>query len=87
MRNRVQAYDSTFTAARTDALTLHKNGVATKIASQPGVTVFDDKNSYWSAENPTGSVKTTPSNTRITILYEARDGSTVTVKVGPSKKK
>ncbi|MGI5250554.1 immune inhibitor A domain-containing protein [Actinacidiphila glaucinigra] len=86
MRNRIQAYDSTFTKARTDAITLHKNGVATKIASQPGVSVFDDKNSYWSSANPTGSVKVSPTNTRITILHEAKDGSTVTLLVSPSKK-
>ncbi|MFB7291508.1 immune inhibitor A domain-containing protein [Actinacidiphila glaucinigra] len=86
MRNRIQAYDSTFTRARTDAVTLHKNGVATKIASQPGVSVFDDKNSYWSSANPTGSVKVSPTNTRITILHEAKDGSTVTLMVSPSKK-
>lgn len=85
-RNRVQSYDSTFTKARTDAITLHKNGVATKLPSLPGNTVFDDKNSYWSSENPTGSVKVAPSNTSITILHEARDGSTITVRVGPSKK-
>ncbi|MEU1538281.1 immune inhibitor A domain-containing protein [Actinacidiphila glaucinigra] len=86
MRNRIQAYDSTFTKAGTDAITLHKNGVATKIASQPGVSVFDDKNSYWSSANPTGSVKVSPTNTRITILHEAKDGSTVTLLVSPSKK-
>ncbi|MFF3948244.1 immune inhibitor A domain-containing protein [Streptomyces sp. NPDC001902] len=85
-RNRVQSYDSTFTKARTDAITLHKNGVATKLPSLPGNTVFDDKNSYWSSENPTGSVKVSPTNTSITILHEARDGSTITVRVGPSKK-
>ncbi|MFI2301128.1 immune inhibitor A domain-containing protein [Actinacidiphila glaucinigra] len=86
MRNRVQAYDSTFTKGRTDAVTLHKNGVATKIPSLPGNPVFDDKNSYWSSENPTGSVKVSPTNTRITILHEAKDGSTVTLLVSPSKK-
>ncbi|MFE0631003.1 immune inhibitor A domain-containing protein [Streptomyces sp. NPDC058864] len=85
-RNRVQSYDSTFTWARTDALTLHKAGVATKIPSLPGNPVFDDRNSYWSSENPTGSVKTAPTNTRITIIHEARDGSTVTLLVSPSKK-
>lgn len=86
MRNRIQAYDSTFTKAGTDAITLHNKGVATKIASQPGVSVFDDKNSYWSSANPTGSVKVSPTNTRITILHEAKDGSTVTLLVSPSKK-
>ncbi|WP_431959657.1 immune inhibitor A domain-containing protein [Actinacidiphila sp. bgisy160] len=86
MRNRVQSYDSTFTTGRTDAVTLHKAGVATRIPSLPGNPVFDDKYSYWSSENPTGSVKVSPTNTRITILHEARDGSTVTIKIGPSKK-
>ncbi|WP_415924637.1 immune inhibitor A domain-containing protein [Streptomyces sp. MI02-7b] len=85
-RNRVQAYDSTFTTSRTDAITLHKNGVATRIPSQAGNPVFDDKNTYWSSANPTGGVKVSPTNTRISIVHEARDGSTITIKVGPSHK-
>ncbi|MFF3559092.1 immune inhibitor A domain-containing protein [Streptomyces sp. NPDC002574] len=85
-RNRVQAYDSTFSTHRTDGITLHKNGVATRIPSQAGNPVFDDKNTYWYSTNPTGGVKVSSTNTRISIVHEARDGSTITIKVGPSHK-
>ncbi|MGW1973783.1 immune inhibitor A domain-containing protein, partial [Streptomyces tubercidicus] len=85
-RNRVQAYDSTFSKYRTDGITLHKNGVTTKIPSKAGNPVFDDKNKYWYSTNPTGGVKVSPTNTRIAISSEAKDGSTITIKVGPSKK-
>ncbi|MDX6353993.1 MAG: immune inhibitor [Streptomyces sp.] len=85
MRNRIQAYDSTFGFQRTDRVTVHNNGVAATIKSQPGVPVFDDHSgTYWYASNPTGGVKVPDTNTRITILNEARDGSTVTVQVGPA---
>ncbi|MGW3241473.1 immune inhibitor A domain-containing protein [Streptomyces sp. NPDC001070] len=86
MRNRVQAYDSTFSKYRTDGITLHKNGVATKIPGKAGNSVFDDKHTYWYSSNPTGGVKVSPTNTSITITSAAKDGSTITVKVGPSKK-
>ncbi|GCD45512.1 immune inhibitor A domain-containing protein [Streptomyces paromomycinus] len=87
MRNRFQTYDSTFTRHRTDALTLHKDGKVTKIKSKPGVTVFDDrKGDYYDESNPTGGVIVADTNTRIKILNEAWNGSTVTLQVGPSTK-
>ncbi|MEV5592764.1 immune inhibitor A domain-containing protein [Streptomyces sp. NPDC052496] len=87
MRNRFQSYDSTFTRHRTDALTLHKDGKVTKIKSKPGVTVFDDrKGDYYDESNPTGGVIVADTNTRIKILNEAWNGSTVTLQVGPSTK-
>lgn len=87
MRNRVQAYDSTFTLSRTDGITLHKAGVATKIASKKGVSTFDDHaNTYYDQSNPTGGVKITDTNTKIKIVKEAWDGSTVSLQVGPAVK-
>ncbi|KOG51442.1 protease [Streptomyces griseoflavus] len=87
MRNRFQSYDSTFTAQRTDALTLHKDGKVTKISSKPGVTVFDDrKGDYYDESNPTGGVIVADTNTRIKILAEAWNGSSVLLQVGPSTK-
>ncbi|MGW0833456.1 immune inhibitor A domain-containing protein [Streptomyces prunicolor] len=87
MRNRIQAYDSPFSLYRTDSVTLHKADVATKIKSQPGVPVFDDgKSTYYDTSNPTAGVKITDTNTRIKIVKEPRDGSTVSVQVGPSAK-
>ncbi|MFI7504171.1 immune inhibitor A domain-containing protein [Streptomyces sp. NPDC049687] len=87
MRGRIQSFDSTFSLYPTDAITLHKADVATKIKSRPGVSVFDDgKSTYWDASNPLAGVKVTDTNTSIKIVSEPKDGSTITVKVGPSTK-
>jgi immune inhibitor A len=49
LRPRLQAYDSTFGVEKTDAITLHKDGVATSFRSLPGVPVFDDVKSWWTS--------------------------------------
>nr|WP_145485276.1 MULTISPECIES: immune inhibitor A domain-containing protein [Streptomyces] len=87
MRNRMQAYDSPFSLYRTDGLTLHNADVATKIKSSKGVSVFNDHTSdYYDPANPAGGVKVTDTNTKISIVHEAKDGSTISVKVGPAVK-
>ncbi|MFJ8336158.1 immune inhibitor A domain-containing protein [Streptomyces sp. NPDC094437] len=87
MRNRVQAYDSTFSRYPTDAITLHKSDVATKIKSRAGVPVFDDgRSTYYDSANPLAGVKITDTNTSIKITNEPLDGSTISLKVGPSSK-
>ncbi|MFI0720069.1 immune inhibitor A domain-containing protein [Streptomyces sp. NPDC021224] len=85
MRNRIQAYDSTFSWFPTKGLTLHSNGVATKIEPKLGAPVFDDHyGTYYDASNPYGSVQVPDTNTRITIVSQPLDGSTMTVQVGPA---
>jgi immune inhibitor A len=85
MANRVQTYDSPFSLYRTNGITLHQEGVPTKIASKKGVSVFNDHtNTYYDETNPTGGVRITDTNTRIEIVKEAGDGSTVSVRVGPA---
>ncbi|MDQ0991164.1 immune inhibitor A domain-containing protein [Streptomyces sp. V3I7] len=87
MRNRIQSYDSTFGLDRTDALTLHKADVATKIPSAAGVPVFNDHTStYYDQSNPAGGVKITDTNTKIRVTDEAWDGSTVSLQIGPAVK-
>ncbi|KES07160.1 protease [Streptomyces toyocaensis] len=85
MRNRVQSYDAPFSKYRTDGMTLHKADVATWIPSSKGVSVFNDRtNTYYDESNPTAGVKITDTNTKIKILKEARDGSTIELEVGPA---
>jgi immune inhibitor A len=85
MRNRIQAYDSPFSWYRTDGFTLHRGGVATEVPAAFGAPVFDDhRGTYWYASNPTGGVQVPDTDTRISILTEATDGSTMTLLVGPS---
>ncbi|GAA0651235.1 immune inhibitor A [Streptomyces thermocarboxydovorans] len=85
MRNRIQTYDATFSKFRTDGMTLHKADVAKWIPGSKGVPVFNDrKNDYYDEANPTGSVKITDTNTKIKILKEAKDGSTIELEVAPA---
>ncbi len=49
MRQRIQAYDSTFGLERTDPITLNLNSSPTTIASKPAVPVFNDLLNWWSA--------------------------------------
>ncbi|OII64255.1 protease [Streptomyces sp. CC53] len=87
MRNRIQAYDSTFSRFRYQGLTLHKEGVKQRVRNHAGVPVFDDrKGVYWTEENPRASVKVTDTNTRIAIVKQPYSGQTITVQVGPSTK-
>ncbi|MGW7424829.1 immune inhibitor A domain-containing protein [Streptomyces sp. NPDC054813] len=87
MRNRVQAYDSPFSLYATDGITLHKADVATRIKQSSGVSVFNDhKSTYYDASNPAAGVKITDTNTKINIVTEARDGSTISLQVGPAVK-
>ncbi|WP_432099669.1 immune inhibitor A domain-containing protein [Streptomyces sp. WAC 04229] len=83
MRNRIQAYDSPFSLYKTDGMTLHKADVAKYVPGSKGVSVFNDRtNTYYDPANPTGGVKITDTNTKIKILKEAKDGSTIELEVG-----
>ncbi|HWU05916.1 MAG TPA: immune inhibitor A domain-containing protein [Streptomyces sp.] len=87
LRNKIQPFDAPFSRYPNKGFTLHNADVPLKIKPSPGVPVFDDrKGTYWYEENPTGSVKVTDTNTRISIVNEPLSGSTITVKVGPSAK-
>lgn len=87
MRSRIQSYDSPFSLYRTDGLKLHKADVLTTIPSSAGVSVFNDRtNTYYDAATPLAGVKITDTNTKIEIVKEAADGSTMSVKVGPAVK-
>ncbi|WP_105974322.1 immune inhibitor A domain-containing protein [Streptomyces geranii] len=87
MRSRIQSYDSPFSLYRTDALRLHKADVLTKVASQKGVSTFNDHTStYYDAATPLAGVNITDTNTKIKIVKEAKDGSTISLQVGPAVK-
>jgi immune inhibitor A len=87
MRNRIQSYDSPFSRFRTDGMTLHNADVAMKIPSRAGVPVFNDHtNTYYDDATPFAGVKITDTNTKIKIIKEAKDGSTITVEVGAAVK-
>ncbi|MCP4403672.1 MAG: hypothetical protein GY801_41000 [bacterium] len=80
-RARVQAYDSTFSLEPTDALTLHLFSQPSYIPSLPGVSVFDDTNSYWDPAAPLASVIVPNTGTTIRIKSVSAHGSFMQVAV------
>jgi immune inhibitor A len=81
--NRRQPFDATFGQERTDAVTFHRNGVATEVPSQPAIPTFDDSdpNRYWSAANPWASTKVAGSGTTMTVTKTRDGGNELQVKV------
>jgi len=84
-RNRIQTYDSTFSLEPTDAITLHWHGRPSYQPSQPGVRLFDDRNSYYNPENPMGSVIVPNTGTQIYIQSISPSGSSMQVEVRPAE--
>jgi len=84
-RNRVQTYDATFSLDPTDAITLHVGGVPSYHASQPGVRMFDDRNSYYNVLNPMGSVIVPNTGTQIRIQSISARNSFMQLQVRPAK--
>jgi len=84
-RNRMQTYDSTFTLDPTDALTLHWRSQPSYHPSLPGVSVFDDRNSYYDPVNPWGSVIVPNTGTQSRIQSISAQGNFMQVQVRPAK--
>lgn len=85
LRNKIQPFDAPFSWYPNKGFTLHNADVPQYIKPSLGNPVFDDRRgTYWYKENPTGSVKVSDTNTRISIVHEPRNGRTMTVLVSPS---
>lgn len=85
LRNKIQPFDAPFSWYPNKGFTLHNADVPQYIKPALGNPVFDDrKGTYWYKENPTGSVKVSDTNTRISIVHEPINGSTMSVLVSPS---
>jgi immune inhibitor A len=81
--NRRQPWDATFGLERTDAVSFHKNGIATDVAPQAAIPVFDDSdpNRYWDAANPWSSVKVAGSGTVMKVNKSEDGGNLLQVQV------
>jgi immune inhibitor A len=86
--NRRQTFDATFGQEATDAVTFHRNGVATVVPRQRAIPTFDDTNPnrYWSTLNPLGSTKVAGTGTKISVLDTSRNADQLTVSVSFKKK-
>jgi immune inhibitor A len=85
-RNRIQTYDSTFTMGPTDGIPdIHVNSEPSPVSSLPGLSVFDDRTTYYDPANPQGSVMNPNTGTQIRILSMSAQGSFMQVEVRPAK--
>ena len=68
-RKRVQAYDATLSTRPTDSFVLHNGATGGQytVPSQPAITTFDDRNSYWNPLIPDEGVKTPALGTLIQL--------------------
>jgi len=85
--NRRQPFDATFGQEATDAVTFHRNGVATVVPSQPAIPTFNDTNPdlYWSALNPMASTKVAGTGTSISVVDTSKQGDQMIVNVAFKK--
>ncbi|MEO8108296.1 MAG: immune inhibitor A domain-containing protein [Actinomycetes bacterium] len=81
--NRRQGFDATFGQEATDAVTFHRNGVATLVPSQPAIPTFDDTNPnrYFSTLNPWASTNVAGSGTQISVVDTSKQGDQMIVNV------
>ncbi len=96
-RPRIQSYDSTFNRDRTEAITLHKNGVPTRFPSLPAARVFDDRQTWWYASDGHtpeshgryqvgwSGVDVPKTGTTIQVRNTADHGFYMFIDIGPSK--
>ncbi|MCS0639127.1 immune inhibitor A [Streptomyces sp. LP05-1] len=85
MSNKIAPYDAAFGLLPVPALTLHKDGLPTRLPPRPGNPVFDDRTGvHWYAENKYAGVRTADTHTRIAVVGQSPGGAALTVEVGPS---
>jgi immune inhibitor A len=85
-RNRIQAYDATFTLDPTDGIpNIHHDSVLSPVPSLPAVSVFDDRNLYYDPANPLGSVINPNTGTIIEIRSISALDSFMQIQVRPAK--
>ena len=72
---RVQSYDSTFSKEPTDGMILHRQSSPSVIPSLPGVSIFNDANTYWDPATPAAGVKVPQTGTTIRIKSVSAHGS------------
>ena len=81
--NRRQPFDATFGQEATDAVTFHRNGVATTVPSSAGIPTFDDSvvEPLLVRDEPVDSTKVAGSGTSLTVSKTSDGGNELQVKV------
>ncbi|MGC4175205.1 immune inhibitor A domain-containing protein [Demequina sp.] len=78
-RARVQVYDAPFSLRGPESLTLHVDGVKSRITGAKAAPVFDDTKKYWYPELPNHGVKLPAVGVKIRVESEHKNYTTVSV--------
>ncbi|NTV40523.1 MAG: protease, partial [Demequinaceae bacterium] len=78
-RARVQVYDAPFGVRTADSLTLHVDGVRSRIKGAKANPLFDDTKQYWFAELPNHGVKLPGAGVEIRVLQQRSDRMSIEV--------
>src|SRR3954451_19324541 len=79
-RPRIQTYDAPFSLEKADSFTLHMpNGQPSYIRGQDAVPVFDDRRSYWNAQQP--NVGVLVPNAGVRIAVQKQQGTSMRIKI------
>ena len=79
-RARIQLYDATFGLEKSDSFNLTLNGRPNYLRGQAGKALFDDKQQFWTPENPQGhGVKLPHVGVKIKVLSQSGDSMKIRV--------
>ncbi len=81
----MQSYDSTFGLEPTDAITLHRLGVANSYPALSAVPVFFDATHPWSPLTPQAGVRVPNTGTVIEVINTSAQGTFMQVLVRPGR--
>jgi immune inhibitor A len=79
-RERIAAYDATFSTHKAPSFTLSVNGKPSYVRGQNAVPLFDDTKKYWYEEQPNAGTLLPKTGTTIKVL--SQDGTSMKVKFG-----
>jgi immune inhibitor A len=79
-RERISAYDATFSTKKADSFTLHVNGKPSYVRGQDAVPLFDDTKTYWFAAQPNAGVYLP--KVGVTIRVQSETGTSMKIKIG-----
>ncbi len=79
-RERIAAYDATFSLHKAPSFTLNVNGKPSYVRGQNAVPLFDDTKKYWYEEQPNAGIKLPATGT--TIKVQAENGTSMKIRIG-----
>mgnify|MGYP001627457556 CR=1 FL=1 len=79
-RSRIQVYDAPFSTKKAPSITLHQNGIESRLKAEPPQPLFDDSREYLDPLLPLAGVDVPDTGTQIEVLRIK--GTSMTIRIG-----